>query len=539
MVSRMYPSPRTLELLAGHEISQRPVMMCEYAHAMGNSLGNFQEYWDVIRSHDRLIGGFIWDFIDQGLYKTNGDGRRYFAYGGDFGDRAGDGNFCINGIVSADRRPKPQIIEAKRVMQPVEFNMQDPGVRRVEISNRHHFRDLNELDIIWEITEDGQTTRSGTLDPLNLAPGQSTTVTFPAPEVEQAGKGSEYFLNIKVVLREECSWTGAGHAVAEVQFPLPVNTGTAAVPPPAGSLNLEEEKEILTVKGDGFSLTVDKATGDITRYTYHDEVLISGNLHPNFWRAQTDNDRRGWRTHMRLKYWKDCTTGDTHAGITSGQSDVGSVLISVERTLPEGKARLSTRYRVFPNGWIRVWHAFDPVDELPVLPRFGLQGTIPGEYRSITYLGKGPHENYADRQVSADVGLYASSVEAFGEPYVFPQEHANRTGVRWMAFLDSRGSGLVITADSLLSMSAWPNSQEAIEAARHTVELPDEDHITVNIDLVQMGVGGNDTWSNNSMPLLQYLVQPVPMEYSFWIKPYSPEEGNIGKFGRLALEVQQ
>ena len=241
----------------------------------------------------------------------------------------------------------------------------------------------------------------------------------------------------------------------------------------------------------------------------------------NFWRAQTDNDRRGWKTHEKLAYWRTAAQDIKLAKLTTEKNRDNSISVNVSKELPEGKGDLTNTYQIFPNGWVKVTTVFNPQTGLSNLPRFGMQTKIPSKFDNITYFGKGPHENYIDRQQSADVGLYESTVENFGEPYIFPQENANRTGVRWMAFTDDSGKGLLITAENQLSMSAWPWSQEAIEKATHTNELKRESYNTINIDLVQMGVGGNDSWSNDAAPLPKYQVKAEKMEYSFWIKPKS------------------
>jgi len=535
IASRMYPTPQELDDLTENEISNRPIVMCEYAHAMGNSLGNFKEYWDLIKSKKRLIGGFIWDWIDQGLYKTDKKGTQYFAYGGDFGDEINSGNFCINGIISPDRRPKPQIFEAKRVMQPIEITLTDPRKFLLNIKNRHHFRNLNGYDILWEISVDGKSVQRGKLDPLSLGAGQSTQLIIPALYPEQTDFGAEYFLNVSFLLSDNVSWADKGHEVAAAQFKIPIKAGKVEVMPQTGAIKLKKEKKRYLITGDNFQLIISRETGNIIQYTYEEKDLITGDLQHNFWRPQTDNDWRGWRTHLKLGYWKSVVKGLQSAKLKSEEHDDNSVSFHVSRKFPEGKASLNTIYRIFPEGWINIITILNPKSELPNMPKFGMQTKIPDEFNNITYLGKGPHENYIDRQVSADVGLYKSTVEKFGEPYVYPQENANRTGVRWMAFLDDDGQGLVITADSLLSMSVWPWSQETIEKATHTNELSKEKYNTINIDLIQMGVGGNNTWSDNAAPLIQYQIRSKRMEYSFWIKPYINEEQEIGKFGRQKI----
>jgi beta-galactosidase len=525
VVSRMYPPPIYLKELADKELTNRPVMMCEYAHAMGNSLGNFKEYWDLIRGDDRLIGGFIWDYIDQGIEKTDENGISYFAYGGDFGDIINDENFCINGILSSDRRPKPPMYEAKRVCQPVGIRLMDEENLLFEIHNQHYFKGLGDYNILWKIEEDGMPVQQGELTPISLEPGGYARITIPAQPITQYKKGAEYFIKLSFVLAGPTSWAEKGHEIAAGQFALDINTGVPDFVLPGEMSNpvIADNETNIEISGDDFGITIDKTTGLITRYAYEGKILLNGALQQNFWRAQTDNDRRGFRTHIRLGYWRDAGKLGKLSNLEISKNEEGYSRIKATYLLPDEKAITTLEYEIFGNGWVRVRSSLTPQGILPNLPRYGLQTTVPGEYNNIIYLGKGPHENYIDRQVSADVGLYKSTVNEFGEPYVYPQENANRTGVRWMAFLNEENEGLVISGDQLLSMSAWPQTQDEIEKATHTNELGEHDFNTVNIDLIQMGVGGNDSWSANAAPLLQYQVKPEAMSYSFWLKPYNGE----------------
>ena len=466
-----------------------------------------------------------WSPVDQGLLKTDENGVDYFAFGGDFGDEINDENFCINGILSSDRRPKPAMIEVKRVCQPVEISLRDARRLIFEVKNWYHFKDLSHLDILWKIEEDGIPIQEGKVAPMSTTPGEVERLYIKADPVHGTSPGAEYFISVSFELNTPQSWAKAGHEIASAQFEL---TAASVIPAkkesPSGSApGVSESDNELVVSGDDFQLVIDKSTGYISSYEYQNKRLIDGLLEPNFWRAQNDNDRRGWETHIRLAYWKEAAAGAELSSLKIAENQE-SVVIRTVSTLPEGKAEVSLEYEVFTNGWVRIRSGFTPSSTLPILPRFGLKTTIPDAYSSITYFGKGPHENYIDRQQSADVGLYAGEVGTFGEPYVYPQEHANRIGVRWISFRDQSGSGLVVVGDQPLSVSAWPYSQEALDQARHTNELPDEEINTVNIDLIQMGLGGNDSWSLKAKPLPAYQIQPEPMNYSFWIKPLDGDQ---------------
>lgn len=536
LVSRMYPPPSALEALAAEEPTTRPVIMCEYAHAMGNSLGNFKEYWDIIRADKRIAGGFIWDFIDQGLYKEDADGKEYFGYGGDFGDTINDDNFCINGIVSPDRRPKPAMIEAKRVMQPVRLELADPQKFMLRLTNYFSFTSLSGYTLRWKVSEDGRLLQEGTVPLPSIGPGKSSTFLLPVKKISPVAPSSGIFLDAGIELASDGLWAVSGFEIAHRQFMLrPGATKVIEAGPGDAPPDVSHDGSSLVISGDGFRVTFDTASGELSSYACQDRDLITGPLRPNFWRPQTDNDRRGWRTQDKLAYWRNAGTEvrDSRMDVSGGPE--GSVRITSLLKLPGARGSMQVVHDVYPTGWIHVTAGLDPDPGLPDLPRFGMQTRIPDELDRVTYLGRGPHENYIDRIRSADVGLYDTTVAGLGEPYVYPQECANHCDIRWMAFADERGEGIMITADSLLSMSAWPWSQEALEKATHTNELPDDPFHTVNIDLVQMGVGGNDSWSDNAAPLPPYRVRPVPMSYSFWIKPLHGGQDPVA-FGRQVLK---
>jgi len=537
MISRMYSTPNELSLIARSDKSGRPVMLCEYAHAMGNSLGNFKEYWDVIRSEKSVIGGFIWDWMDQGLVKKDEKGLEYFVYGGDFGDEINDDNFCINGILAADQRPKPAMYEAKKIMQPVNIELKNPKKYILKITNRHSFKDLSEYNILWTINEDGKEILKGRMNLPEIKPGASQEITLPVQIIKKPEPGSEFFLDIRIVLKEEVIWAPKNHIVASGQFKLLVTVPEMkpVVYEKLDDLSFTEDEKSITVTGKLFNIVFNKESGSLISFTKNGTELIKKGLAPNFWRPQTDNDRRGWKTHEKLGIWRNTADKMKVSGITVEQRDQKSVKVKVRYIYDAGEAGYSNTYTIYGNSWILVESSLDPLSGLPVLPRFGIQMAIPEEFNKITYFGKGPHENYIDKQYSADVGLYRSTINDFGEPYIYPQENANRTGIRWMAFTNEMQDGLLFAGDSLLSMSAWPWSQEDIEVATHTNELPERDYITVNIDMKQMGVGGNDSWSNRSAPLEKYQIPAVKMNYVFWIKPVSSKD-DLSKSGKEIID---
>ena len=537
VLSRMYLSPKDLKSLSENENSNRPVFLCEYAHAMGNSLGNFKEYWELIHSDKRLTGGFIWDYIDQGLWKTDENGTRYFAYGGDFGDTINDANFCLNGIIGPDLSLKPPIIEAKRVQQPLHINPVDIDSYKFRIHNRFHFNDCRNLDISWHIVSDGEIVNSNKIECPHIEPNKKSDIELNVDSIKYASD-KEYFLNIDFILREDESWAPKGHIVAKEQFELnKVKFRSPKIDPEKfPPIDISENKKHYLITGKEFELSINKQTGNISSYIFESNEIISGELKPNFWRPQTDNDRRGWKTHKELKYWQTTTMEIKTTGIEYQVESHNRINISVVRELPEEGGKYENVYTIFGNGWVQVEAKLIPEKKLPYLVRFGMSMEIPSEYMSIAYFGKGPHENYIDRRQSADVGLYNFSVEEFGESYIYPQEYANRTDVRWLSILDNKGSGWLFSSDDLLSMSVWENTWEEIQKATHTIELPQTASNTVNIDKIQMGVGGNNSWSIKAAPLEEYRIESEEIEFKFLLKSFSGKDESIIKMGKTGVK---
>lgn len=537
VVSRMYPSPAALKKLSKNESTNRPIIMCEYAHAMGNSLGNFKEYWDLIQSDKRLAGGFIWDFIDQGIWKTDENGTRYYAYGGDFGDEINDENFCLNGIVAPDLRLKPQIIEAKRVQQPLKITAKEPQNGIIKVENRYHFKNCDNLEIHWEVVSNNKVVDAGIKSSPLITPGKTTEVKLDIAPINYKST-SEYFLNIDFVLGEDESWVSKGHVVANQQFALNQKTYQ---PPKLDvaklrDVNFSETAESYHLSGKDFSVTINKGTGNISEYIYKDQIMLAGELKPDFWRPQTDNDRRGWKTHKELKFWKQAANDLTIISVKHFPESENKVKVEVERSLPDSGGSYKNTYTVYGNGWVKVKAKISPERDLPFMPRFGMSLQVPSGLSHITYLGRGPHENYIDRKESNNVGIYSSAVEEFGEPYILPQENANRTDVRWLSLLNNEGIGILFSSENLLSVSVRENTNEEVESATHTNELPKTPVNSVNIDKIQMGVGGNNTWNKGAAPLEKYRIESGELEYNFLIKPFSGKGNQLSKTGGTIIE---
>jgi beta-galactosidase len=526
VISRMYPGLYTPQLLADQSGDNRPIFFCEYAHSMGNSTGNIKEFWDVFRSTKRVIGGCIWEFKDQGLYKMdtakakdtrelNLEAKPFIAYGGDFGEKYFD-DFTIKGIVCADGTPHAAIYECKRVNQPVECELIEAGKGILKITNRHATRSLDNYEVHLVVLKDGKPLNDLILPSVQLSAGKDTLINISKwlPKIET---DCEYFINISFRLSHDESWAKKGHEVASSQFaltPIMHKMSTSTSP----SFKIEEKDTAYVLTSKNFRISVSKTSGALCSYVWNNKEQIFSPLLPHFTRPLTDNDCRGWKAHEKLKEWfnadlklQKISIDPTHKGIAK---------ITSNYTLIEGKVSVKVTYIINGEGVVKVDYELTPSADLPNIPKVGMQCGILRSYDQISWFGRGPHENYIDRRFGADVGIYSLPITSFMEPYVVPQENGNRTDVHWMFLSNKNPEGLLVAADSLLSMSAWPYTEANIQHARHTYMLKDAGYITLNIDLIQMGVGGNDSWSDVAAPLEQYQIKPKPYHYMFYLLPF-------------------
>lgn len=521
VISRMYPNLEDLKGLADSPYIDRPILMCEYAHAMGNSVGHLAEYWDMVWAHDNLIGGYIWDWIDQGLEKQDAQGNTFLAYGGDFGDKPNDSNFCINGIIDSYRNPKPPIEEAKYVFQPIKVTAVDLAQGKVNIKNRNFFVNLNKYDIRWSLSEDGKLIEQGELAQVDIAPQADKTVNvnFTKPSLKA---GAKYWLRLSLHTRNDELWAKAGFELAKAQFELPFYQAKSQSKADYPSVQLEKSSTKVTVKNDNFSASFDPKTGYLTQYTSRasgkNQVLVESALTPNFWRPETDNDRLGWQTAKTLAYWKDAPQKLSLVNFEVNQTSEQQVKI-VAQLQDKGKVDLTLNYLISGNGDVKVDFDFTADESLPSILRIGMTTNVSKKLINMSFLGKGPFENYIDRNQGAEMGVYSGLVEQFVHNYVRPQENGNHTDIDWLDLMDARGHGLVINGEQPLSMSVWPWSAQNLENSTHTNELVKQGAYTVNIDLIQAGVGGTDSWSAKAAPIDKYKIFPGHYQYSFTLSP--------------------
>ena len=505
---------------------EKPMVQAEYAHAMGNSIGNLQEYWDAIYAHDALQGAHIWDWVDQTLYKTNDKGKTIFAYGGDFGEspRPHSDNFLANGVIQSDRTLNPHAWEVKKVYQPIKFQAVDAANGQFKVWNRYDFIDLSGFELSWRVEANGELLVAGDGPKMEVAAGQTAPLEFDIPSIEMAA-GAEYFLRLDVTAKEGAvPLLDAGHLVAWDQFELPNDQLVSpASAPDLPAPDVRDGEGVLTIEGEAFAIRFDKASGEMNSWSVNGEELLLRGLRPDLWRAPTDNDSGGRWAQTTLSVWKQATIQTTLAGFDVAEES-GEVVVKTEYVLGKDIARYGIEYRVSGDGSIRVRGEFEPVrDGLPVIPRVGMNMVLKSEYGRLSWFGRGPHESYEDRKTGAAIGLYESTVAEQYHDYSRPQETGNKTDVRWMKLTDADGNGLQVTADEPLNMTALPvetadlDHERSRETRLHGGDIEFRDIVRLNIDLKQMGVGGDNSWG--ARPLPEYQILPQRYEYGFTLRP--------------------
>ncbi|MFV0291411.1 MAG: glycoside hydrolase family 2 TIM barrel-domain containing protein [Mangrovibacterium sp.] len=527
MVSRMYPTLETPFLLLNQENGDnRPIFFCEYSHSMGNSTGNLKEWWDIFRSNPRLIGGCIWDYKDQGLVKVDEHGVEYYAYGGDFGEKYHTGAFCLNGIVAADGRPKAAMFESKWVCQPIASKLLDVEKFQIEIENRQAVLNANSYAVSLSVLKDGKVISVKEVPSIDLEASEKVKVEL-AKYLPKMNAESEYLAQIRFALKSDMPWANKGFVVAEDEFRLTsqneVHRAKKYKLP-----NVKEETNAYVVSGNDFNIKVSKETGALTSYEWQGKEQIFADLLPNFSRPLTQNESAGWKPQRKLACWYD---DPQLLSVKAHQTEEAVEIVSVYSIVSDSASCLVT-YSFHGDGTVKVEFNLNVEESLnmPNMPKVGMQCGIANEYRKIKWYGKGLYENYPDRDKGFMSGIYELPIDEFMEPYVVPQENGNREDVRWMYLSNStEQAGLLVVADSLLNMSAWPFTEENILQAKHTNELQEAGYLTLNIDFKTMGVGGNTSWGEMSIPEPQYLIKAKDYSYSFFLKPFAAQKKDLSE----------
>ncbi|MDX2248346.1 MAG: glycoside hydrolase family 2 TIM barrel-domain containing protein [Bacteroidia bacterium] len=526
IISNMYPSAEEAYALA-EKYPDRPVILCEYAHSMGNSTGNLDHYWNTFESHPRLQGGFIWDWADQGLIKKNDKGEEFFAYGGDFGDKPNDDNFCFNGLVGPDRLPHPALYEVKKIQQFVKVSWADREAKKINVKNTYDFQGLGFLEMAWELIENGINIQSGKIRETNVAPQETREFTIPYSLPQQARNSDrkEYFLNIRFLVKEDLPWAAAGHELAWEQLSFPVKESASLQSLDFGAfprLVWEQSQEKFTVSGSNFQWIIDRNTGFITGWQQGATNLLNTGPLPNVWRAFIDNDEGG-EDRSFLSQWRKFGIDNLKTEIdqvtkTTPEEHSISVQVRGRLTGEGGEIPFELDQTFLPDGSVQITTTLRPGSNTPPLPKAGTFWKIPKEMDQVVWYGRGPHESYADRKWSARIGQYRGSVAEQYFPYGRPQENGNKTDVRWVKITNRNGKGLLFSAPvgETLNFSAHHYSLENLTAASHPYKLEDAGEITLNIDHLQMGVGGDDSWNPRTHE--EYLLKASEYKWTYVVR---------------------
>jgi beta-galactosidase len=535
----MYPRPEAIEQYAlTHK--DKPLIMCEYAHAMGNSVGNFKEYWDIIEKYPNLQGGFIWDWVDQGM-AVERNGKKFWGYGGDWGpaDINSDKNFLCNGIVASDRTLHPHAFEIKKIYQNVKITTNNILEGKITIKNIYDFKNLDNYYVSYELLRNGESVSKGRID--NLAGmGPDSARTFQMLNGFKVIPGIEYFLNVS--LKTKYSENGLPQdsemATEQFAFPyqkieMPVSSTALLTQPVRGAKKVqtttnglsmkETDKEVIFESGNGYKIVLEKLFGTISAYEVQGTPVIKQGPMPDFWRAANDNDY-GASLQKKLRLWQE--VGKENVAIYSKVTQISPTQYQVifEKTLLMGDVGYFTTYKIDADGNVHITQEFQVNrGNHPMIPKMGNKIQVLKEFDNLKWYGRGPFESYWDRKTAAGVGIYAGKVRDQYHPYVRPQESGNKTDVRWASLVNATGKGLMIVADDInLNINALPYSSDDLDPAPekaqyHSGELKERDEIYLNVDLQQMGVGGINSWGE--LPLKTYQLPYKSYTYSYWIKP--------------------
>lgn len=517
IVCPMYPSLNHMKSYAEAD-KNRPFIMCEYSHAMGNSNGNFQEYWDIIMSSDHMQGGFIWDWVDQGLKTEDENGNTYWAYGGDLGgfDLQNDENFCANGLVSANRTPHPGLAEVKKVYQNVLFELKDADKGIVTVKNLFDFTNLDQYNFKWELYKNGSLLEEQNIA-IKLSPHESKDVKLKLPAITPQ-KGEEYFLNLYAYTKEGTEVLPANHEIAREQLMLSSPVSYWVGKRSEGSLTIEEEgNEIIFTSGDVTGV-FNKDNGRFERYEKKGRYVVHRTPEPYFWRAPVDNDF-GNGMPERLGVWRTAHRNRELKSVEIGQQNEKGLPIQVSYELTDIGVPYVIDYLISNDGSIEVTSSINlEGKKLPELPRFGMRMYLPKEFDYVQYYGRGPGENYSDRKTASFVGLYDEQVSNQKMPYIRPQEYGNRTDVRWIQLTDESGRGILIEGKQPLSVSALNVLTEDLDPGltkkqQHPTDIKYRNFVCLQIDLAQRGLGGDNSWG--ALPHPQYRLTDDQYSYSY------------------------
>ncbi len=520
--SPMYPGIEYIEWYAKSN-PYRPLIMCEYAHSMGNSTGNLQDYWDVIEKYPALQGGFIWDWVDQGLAKYDETGKKYWAYGGDYGPEGtpSNGNFCLNGIINPDRSIHPAMHEVKKVYQYIKIYPENKAQGKFNLINQYDFTNLKNYEMVWDIIGNGQIVKEGSFGNIDLKPHDTATIHLTLDDFEFI-PGVEYFVNFSLITTEEESFKPIGFEVAKEQFNLeflPSNNTRPIKRPDDITYAYSDTK--LIVNAGLLKSIFDTTSGQLISLQLNGKEMIEEPVRPDFWRAPTDNDF-GNRMEQRQAIWRNTGKYARLEKFSITTNENGKLSVITNFKLEDTRSNLDITYEFSVDGKIDLVMSFKPgITGLQNLPRFGLRFVLK-DADKLEYYGRGPHENYCDRNTSSFVGNYEGSVTDQYFAYIRPQENGYKTDTRWL-ILSNGNEGLFFTSENTFSFSALHTPTQMLDQLtrpnyKHTVDIEQSPHTYLHIDMKQMGVGGDNSWG--ARPHKPYQIPVQEYEFRFSIKPW-------------------
>lgn len=522
IVCPMYPGIGFMKRYGADTSKKRPFIMCEYSHAMGNSNGNFQEYFDIIKSSPHMQGGFIWDWVDQGLKTKDADGKTFWAYGGDLGagNLQNDDNFCANGLVAADRSVHPGLHEVKKVYQYIIFKDKDWRKGLITVENNFNFIELDGYNFKWQLIKNGKVINSGNFD-VSLDPGSTIDIKLSIPEIMD---DAEYLLNVFATTKNDQPLIPAGHEVAREQFGGDTRYFFASLNnSESGDLTISKNGNILEFKSGDISGKLNTVNGQWTSYDYKGRSVLRSLPTPYFWRAPTDNDF-GNNMPERLGIWRTANENKKLTSVKIGDKNQTGQTIEVKWLLTDIETPYTISYTILNNGAIKVEASIDlNENNLPEMPRFGMRLELPKAYENINFYGRGPWENYSDRSTASFLGEYDQKLkDQFTWNYIRPQENGYKTDVRWVTFADDDGNGIKFTGMQPICFSALPYTAEDMDPGltkknQHPSDLNERNFISLHIDLNQRGVGGDNSWG--AYPHEKYLLKAKTYSYSYIIEP--------------------
>lgn len=517
----MYPTIAYMKEYAARKEVARPYIMCEYSHAMGNSGGNFQEYWDIIRGSKNMQGGFIWDWVDQGFEMKDEIGRKYWAYGGDLGSQnyTNDENDCNNGLLMPDRTPNPGAFEVKKVYQDILFQAVDIKNGVIQITNDFGFTNLNNYNFKYQVLENGKIIKEGKID-VALNPKSQKQFKINLPKLESK-PGTEYLLNVFAYTKTGSELLPQNFEIAREQFVIESENYFAKTQQTDSSSKVKEEKNEFVLSTANVIVKISKTTGLISYYSLKGEEYFKQYPEPNFWRAPTDNDF-GNKMPVRNNIWRTAGKNCTLETIQMVEEN-GKTSIVAKLKLNDVFSEYTIKYSLSNDGALEVRPSYKKGNNpLPDMPRFGMIFSLKNTLENLDYYGRGPWENYSDRNTSSLKGIYQSKVADQYVPYTRPQENGYKTDVRWFKLSNSNGNGLEIKGLRPLGMSTLNNYPDDFDPGltkknMHLSDITPRKEVVVCVDLTQRGLGGDNSWG--LYPHEQYLLKQNEYSYGFVIKP--------------------